>query len=241
MPETEMLYMKDIEANYVRDFESRVLEKGPGYAVLERTAFYPLGGGQPSDTGLLLFQGGQSRVREVQKKGGVRHLLDSDLPPEAGTVRGVIDWEPRYAHMRMHTAQHLLSGIVFDLFSARTVGNQIHADRSRIDFAPAQFTDANIVEIEGKVNDILAQRIPVAIGEEDRAEIEKRVCTERANLDLLPRSVSRLRIVKIGDADLCPCAGTHVRNTGEIGSMRIVRRENKGKDRERLTYTLERV
>jgi misacylated tRNA(Ala) deacylase len=143
--------------------------------------------------------------------------------------------------MRMHTAQHLLSGIVFDLFSARTVGNQIHADHSRIDFAPVQFTDANLADIEMKVNDILAQRIPVTIGEEDRAEIEKRVCTERANLDILPKSVSRLRIVKIGDIDLCPCAGTHVRNTGEIGSMRIVGREHKGKDRERLTYTLERV
>jgi len=240
MPETEMLYMNDIEANYIRDFETRVLERGPGYAVLERTAFYPLGGGQPSDTGLLLFRGGQSRVREVQKRNGMRHLLDSDLPPEAGTVRGVIDWGPRYAHMRMHTAQHLLSGIVFDLFRARTVGNQIHADHSRIDFAPVQFTDANMGEIEKKVNDLLAQHIPVTIGEEDRAQIEKRVCTERANLDLLPRSVSRLRIVKIGDIDLCPCAGTHVRNTGEIGSMRIVKRENKGKDRERLTYTLEK-
>lgn len=239
MPETEMLYMKDIEANYIRDFGARVLESGPGYAVLDRTAFYPLGGGQPSDTGVLLFEGGQVRVREVQKKGGVRHLLDGDLPPGTETVKGVIDWDPRHAHMRMHTAQHILSGIVFDLFSARTVGNQIHADHSRIDFAPVQFTDEDMVEVEKKVNDILAQRIPVTIGEEDRAEIEKRVCTERANLDLLPKSVSRLRIVKIGDIDLCPCAGTHVRNTAEIGLMRIAGREHKGKDRERLTYTLE--
>lgn len=240
MPETEMLYMKDIEANYIREFDARVLEKGPGWAVLDRTAFYPLGGGQPSDTGMLPFQGGRVRVREVLKKGAVRHLIDGDIPPAIESVRGVLDWGPRHAHMRMHTAQHILSGIVFDLFRARTVGNQIHADRSRIDFAPVEFTPEKLAEVENRVNGLMARDVPVTIYEEDRAEIEKRVSTERANLDLLPKSVRRLRIVKIGDADLCPCAGTHVRNTSEIGRMRIMKRENKGKDRERLTYTLEK-
>jgi misacylated tRNA(Ala) deacylase len=240
MPETELLYMKDIEANYIREFDARVLEKGPGWAVLDRTAFYPLGGGQPSDTGTLIFAGGQVRVREVTKKGAVRHLVDEEMPPAAETVRGAIDWAPRHAHMRMHTAQHILSGVVFDLFKARTVGNQIHADHSRIDFAPVVFTDQMVAEVEKTVNGILARDIPVTIGEEDRSEIELRVCTERANLDLLPKSVHRLRIVKIGDIDECPCAGTHVRNTSEIGLMKITRRENKGKDRERITYILEK-
>lgn len=240
MPETEMLYMRNIESNYIREFDARVLEKGPGWAVLDRTAFYPLGGGQPSDTGALVFPGGQVRIREVQKKGAVRHLFDDEMPPAVETVRGEIDWAPRHAHMRMHTAQHILSGIVFDNFSARTVGNQIHADHSRIDFAPVEFTDQSVAEVEKTVNGILAQNIPVTIDEEDRSEIEKRVCTERANLDLLPKSVRRLRIVKIGDIDECPCAGTHVRNTSEIGLMKIIKRENKGKDRERIAYILEK-
>jgi misacylated tRNA(Ala) deacylase len=240
MPETEMLYMRDIEANYIRQFDARVLEKGPGWAVLDRTAFYPLGGGQPSDTGVLAFPGGQVRVREVHKKGGVRHLFDEEMPPAAETVTGIIDWAPRHAHMRMHTAQHILSGIVFDLYNARTVGNQIHADHSRIDFAPVEFTDGRVAEIQQKVNDVLSCNIAVTIGEEERAEIEKRVCAERANLDLLPKSVHRLRIVRIGDIDECPCAGTHVRNTSEIGLMKISHVEHKGKDRERLTYLLEK-
>jgi misacylated tRNA(Ala) deacylase len=240
MPETEMLYMKDIESNYIREFDARVLEKGPGWAVLDKTAFYPVGGGQPSDTGHLSFAGGQVRVREVQKKGAVRHLFDEEMPASVETVKGAIDWAPRHAHMRMHTSQHILSGIVFDMFKARTVGNQIHADHSRIDFSPVEFTDAGVAEVERMVNGILARNIPVSIDEEDRAEIEERVSTERANLDLLPRSIRRPRIVKIGDIDLCPCAGTHVRNTSEIGMMRITKRENKGKDRERLTYSLEK-
>ena len=240
MPETEMLYMRDIEANYIRQFDARVLEKGPGWAVLDRTAFYPLGGGQPSDTGVLTFQGGQVRVREVQKKGAVRHLFDGEMPPTVDNVSGTIDWAPRHVHMRMHTAQHILSGVVFDMFKARTVGNQIHADHSRIDFAPVEFTDERAADVEKTVNGILARNVPVTIGEEDRSEIEKRVCTERANLDLLPKSVHRLRIVRIGDIDECPCAGTHVRNTSEIGMMKIIKRENKGKDRERITYMLEK-
>jgi misacylated tRNA(Ala) deacylase len=189
---------------------------------------------------VLVFAGGQVRVREVQKKGAVRHFFDEEMPTAVNTVHGFIDWAPRHAHMRMHTAQHILSGVVFYRYKARTVGNQIHADHSRIDFAPVEFTDERAAEVERTVNGILARNIPVTIGEEDRSEMEKRVSTERANLDLLPKSVHRLRIVKIGDIDECPCAGTHVRNTSEIGCMKIIKRENKGKDRERIAYILEK-
>jgi misacylated tRNA(Ala) deacylase len=240
MSGTEMLYMRDIEANYIREFDARVMERGPGWVMLDKTAFYPLGGGQPSDTGRLIFESGELRVREVQKRAGVRHLLDGELPPEVGFLRGVLDWAPRYSHMRMHTAQHVLSGVVFDELKARTVGNQIHADHSRIDFSPANFTDQDLKTIEEKVNGILARGVAVAVREEDRSALEKRICAERANLDLLPKSVKRLRIIEIGDFDVCPCAGTHVRNTSEIGRMNIYKRENKGKDTERITYTLDK-
>jgi len=239
MTDTELLYMRDIEGNYIREFDARVMERGPGWVVLDRTAFYPLGGGQPSDTGRLIFESGEVRVRAVEKRAGVRHMLDGDLPPEVGFLRGILDWAPRHAHMRMHTAQHILSGVVFDDFKARTVGNQIHADHSRIDFAPASFTDNDLKNIEMKVNSILAGGAPVTVREEDRSALEKRLCAERANLDLLPRSVRRLRIIEIGGFDTCPCAGTHVRNTAEIGRMNIYKRERKGKDTERITYTLD--
>ena len=235
---TEMLYMKDIESNYIREFEASVVERGFDYVVLDRTAFYPLGGGQPSDTGRLEWPGGQAQVREVTKKEGIRHHLvqDPELVPDR--VHGVVDWEKRYGHMRMHTAQHIVSGVVYDLWKARTVGNQLYHDRSRIDFAPVKFTDEMISELESRTNEILATGAKVEIATEDRSKLEKSVDSQRANLDLLPKSVQELRVVRVPGYDVCPCAGTHVRSLAEIGRIKVVKRENKGKERERITYEL---
>ena len=238
MPETEILYMKDIESNYIKEFDARVIEKGFDYVVLDRTAFYPLGGGQPSDTGWLTWPGGKAEVKEVTKKEGIRHHLvqNPDIVPEQ--VHGVVTWERRYAHMKMHTAQHVVSGVVYDMYKARTVGNQLYHDRSRIDFAPIKFTDEMIAELEKRCNEILSSGAKVEICTADREQLEKDIDAQRANLDLLPKSVRSLRIVTIEKFDVCPCAGTHVRSLGEIGRMKIVKRENKGKDRERITYEL---
>jgi len=235
---TELLYMKDVESNYIREFDASVIERGFDYVVLDRTAFYPLGGGQPSDTGYLEWQGGRAEVKEVTKKEGIRHHLvqNPDIVPDK--VHGVINWERRHAHMKMHTAQHVISGVVYDLYKARTVGNQLYHDRSRIDFAPVKFTDEMVAEVERKCNDILAGGAKVEISTTAREDLEKNIDAQRANLDLLPKSVRDLRIVTIEKFDVCPCAGTHVRSLSEIGKMKIVKRENKGKDRERITYEL---
>lgn len=235
---TELLYMKDIESNYIREFEAAVVERGFDYVVLDRTAFYPLGGGQPSDTGRLEWPGGRADVREVTKKEGVRHHLvqNPELVPDG--VKGVLDWEKRYGHMRMHTAQHIVSGVVYDLWKARTVGNQLYHDRSRIDFAPIKFTDGMISELESNTNQVLATGAKVEIATEDRSELERNVDSQRANLDLLPKSVRELRVVRVPGYDVCPCAGTHVRSLAEIGRIKVVKKENKGKDRERITYEL---
>ncbi|MFH0815892.1 MAG: alanyl-tRNA editing protein [Methanobacteriota archaeon] len=235
---TEILFMRDADANYVREFEATVVSKGENFVVLDRTAFYAVGGGQETDTGSLSWEGGSASVKEVTKKGEVRHRLDGPVPDAGTIVHGEIDWERRHAHMRMHTAQHIISSVVFDIYKARTVGNQIHADRSRVDFAPANFTQDDVQKIEAKCNEIAAKGIGVRIYEEDRTELEKRVDQQRANLDLLPQSIRRLRIVDIDGFDVCPCAGTHVRNTNEIGRFHILEREKKGKGRERLTYEL---
>jgi misacylated tRNA(Ala) deacylase len=138
----------------------------------------------------------------------------------------------------MHTAQHIVSGVVYDLFKARTVGNQLYHDRSRIDFAPVKFTDEMIAEVERKCNEILASNARVEVCTTSRTELEKEVDAQRANLDLLPKSVQELRVVKIENYDTCPCAGTHVRSLSELGKVKITKRENKGKDRERITYEL---
>jgi misacylated tRNA(Ala) deacylase len=235
---TELLYMKDVESNYIREFDASVIERGFDYVVLDKTAFYPLGGGQPSDIGHLEWPGGRAEVKEVTKREGIRHHLAQNPDIVSDKVHGVINWERRHAHMKMHTAQHVISGVVYDLYKARTVGNQLYHDRSRIDFAPVKFTDEMVAEVERKCNDILVGGAKVEICTTAREELEKNIDAQRANLDLLPKSVRDLRIVTIERFDVCPCAGTHVRSLSEIGKMKIVKRENKGKDRERITYEL---
>ena len=228
--------MKDIEGNYIKEFDAKVLKKKDNYVVLDKSAFYPLGGGQPSDTGIIKWSGGESRVAEVQKKGIIKHIISGELPE--GDVHAIIDWDKRYAHMKMHTAQHIISGVVYDLYKARTVGNQIHADHSRVDFYPISLSDENLKKIEEKSNEVIQRNSPVKIYEEERDSLEKRTDPLRSNLDLIPSSIKILRIVEIEGFDVCPCAGTHVRSTGELGTLEILRKENKGKDKERIIYTL---
>ena len=239
--------------NYVRSFDARVQKALEDWVMLDRTAFYAEGGGQPSDVGLLTWDGGEARVRHVSKRGAVKHALEGDLPPAGAPVHGQVDWELRHRHMRMHTSQHILSGVVWRLRAGRTAGNQIHADRSRVDFEPAKFSPEDLRDVEAAVNAILAADVPVRVYEEDRAVLERRLQetggSDRSLLNLVPQSVKRLRIVEVydpdealpewrGTIDVCPCAGTHVARTGEIGQMEILGRETKGAGRERLEYVL---
>ncbi len=226
-----------VELNYIRDFSAHVVERGPDYVVLDRTTFYAEGGGQPFDTGHLEWDGGSTKVLNVVKEGGeVRHHV-REIPP-VDDVRAEVDWDRRHAHMRMHTGQHLLSGLVFRRFGARTTGNQLYVDYSHVDFSPAGFSSEDLKAMEADFNEVVDAEVPITIYEEDREVLESQIAEERAILELIPRSIRRLRVIKIGDRDLCPCGGTHVRNTAEIGHMRILRRRSKGKGVDRVTYEL---
>jgi len=236
---TKILYMGNIEGNYIKEFDATVTKSMEDFISLDQTAFYPLGGGQPSDLGILKWSGKESKIKEVIKKGdGIKHILDGEKPSVGTKVHGILDWNRRYAHMKMHTAQHVISGIVFDDYKARTVGNQIYADYSRIDFHPANFSDKDLKDMENKFNDLIKQNIPVKIYDEERESLEKRVDQYRCNLDLLPKFIKNLRIVEIEGFDICPCAGTHIKNTSELTNMKITKKENKGKDTARIVYTL---
>ena len=164
---TKVLYMEERrgqepDPNYLREFEAAVLERGPDFVVLDQTAFYAEGGGQPWDTGVLRWAGGEAKVIKVTKeKGVIRHFLDR--MPDAAEVHGVVDWDRRYAHMRYHTSQHLLSGIVWSIYGARTVGNQLYADRARVDFQPVSFTPEDLKRIEDECNRAVAEALPVRI------------------------------------------------------------------------------
>ena len=142
--------------------------------------------------------------------------------------------------MRMHTAQHLMSGLAYEMFDGvRTVGNQIHADRSRIDFNPISFDETMLSDLVAAANDRIDQRLEVTDAVMTRDEINAIMPADRTNMDLLPASVSSLRIVQIGDrVDMCPCAGTHVSNIGELGHVEFLGKKSKGKGTQRFSYTL---
>lgn len=234
--------MDSIEACYDKEFEATVEMVKPDWLQLDQTLFYPLGGGQNWDTGLLETEDGtRLQVLEVTKRGPVKHVVGDPGGIEPGTkVRGVIDWDRRYAHMRMHTAQHLVSGVAYELFDgARTVGNQIHTDRSRIDFNPINFTPEMLSDLTAAANDLIRSKKDVEAVTMTRDEINAIMPEDRTNMDLLPKSVTDLRVIRIGDdIDLCPCAGTHVRNTGEIGEVEILSRKSKGSGTQRIEYRL---
>ncbi len=238
---TRVLYMaerrgQDPDPCYAREFDASVIDKGPDFVVLDQTLFYADGGGQPYDTGVLRWSGGESKVLRVMKeKGVIKHYLDR--MPSTDSVHGIVDWERRYKHMRMHTSQHLMSGLVFRIYAARTVGNQIHMDYSRVDFQPANFTPDDLKRIEDECNRVIGTAQAVTIFEEDRSVVQNKI-EDRALLDLIPESVRRLRIIQIGSADYCPCGGTHLRDVSEIGTVRILEKRSKGRETDRIVYDL---
>ena len=142
--------------------------------------------------------------------------------------------------MRMHTAQHLVSGIAYELFNGvRTVGNQIHTTHSRIDFNPISFNEEMLEQLTNETNKMIEQNLEVTDLTLTRNEINSIMPPERTNMDLIPEFIEHLRVVKIGDEiDLCPCAGTHISNIGEIGAISIIGKKSKGKGTQRITYEL---
>lgn len=232
---TRLLYMDNC---YLKEFDAEVVESGENFVILDQTAFYPTGGGQDFDTGFLEFGDTRVDVTDVKKSpNGVVHVITGQIP--VGTkVHGRVDWERRYKHMRMHTSQHLVSHVAMHLFQCSTVGNQIGAEKSRIDFEPAKFTDEDLRDIERESNELIAKKIPVKIYEVDKDEAIHRMNRIRVNPDRRLPDVPRLRIIEIENVDACPCGGTHIANISEIGEVRIVTKENKGKGRTRIEYVL---
>ena len=234
---TEQMHMKSHEGTYLREFQAKVEATFPGIVELDRTAFYPLGGGQPSDKGELKWDDGSIEVNDVRKKNRIRHMVEGELPEVGESVEGTIDWTRRYAHMKMHTAQHVVSAVVDNLHGARTVGNQIGNNKSRIDFDPLQLNDAEISELEAEISNEMKRDHQITITEAEREDLEENPLV-RVNMNLLPPSVKTLRVITIGNLDICPCAGTHVKSTKEIGEVKFKNRENKGKGKQRLAYEL---
>jgi misacylated tRNA(Ala) deacylase len=237
---TERRYLPDEDD--VTEFEATVVDATEESIVLDGTYFYSEGGGQPADHGTLEWDGGSATIVDVRTDHGeIHHKLgdiEGDLPDESDSVTGNIDEQRRDAHRRMHTAQHILSRVVLEEFDASTAGNQIHDDFSRIDFEPADFDDDDLALIEERTNEMIERDLPVTKDERPRETVEENVAEGRSNLSLLPDHVEELRVVEIDDFDMCPCGGTHVDRTGEIGEIEITNRLSKGADVERIEFEL---
>ena len=238
---TKKLYLESIEAAYLEEFTAEVIALEDNKIVLDQTLFYPLGGGQNWDLGTLDGPNGKMNVVEVRGRDTIQHSIEDTFELEIGDeVTGRIDFERRYAHMKMHTAQHLVSGIAYEMFNGvRTVGNQIHTEKSRIDFKPIQFSEDMLLELQSTVNEKIQLGLEVTDSQMTRDEINSIMPQERTNMDLLPSFINDLRVVTIGDRqDLCPCAGTHVRNISEIKGIEFIGKKSKGKGTQRVTYKL---
>ncbi|MGQ9370270.1 alanyl-tRNA editing protein [Azospirillum sp. A39] len=223
---------------YARSCDATVTAVDERGIRLDRTVFYPTGGGQPGDTGVLRHAGGSVRIVDAVKGDGpddVIHVPESGAEPPAvgAAVTAEIDWERRHRHMRMHTALHLLCAVV----PGSVTGGQIAADRSRLDFnVPAASLDKE--SITAALNRLIAADTAVATRWITDDELEAKPDLVRTMSVKPPTGSGRVRLLDIAGVDLQPCGGTHVARTGEIGAVEVVKIENKGKQNRRVVVAL---
>jgi misacylated tRNA(Ala) deacylase len=208
---------------------------------LDRTAFYPGGGGQPADTGVVSAGGRDLSITGMVKRDGVIwHLAGGEEPlPEVGTaVSGEIDWAPRYKLMRTHTALHALCGTIFRDYGSLVTGGNMGIDKARMDFEMEDFNQDRVVEIERRVNDELAAARDVRVRIVPREEAFAIPDLIRTKINLLPEGIEQVRIVEIVGLDLQADGGTHVANTQEVGAIKVIGTRSKGKSNKRLEIVL---
>jgi misacylated tRNA(Ala) deacylase len=208
--------------------------------ILDRTAFYPGGGGQPADKGSLGIGPVGASVVDARREGGsIVHVLDRPIPTTVRDLRGSLDWERRYAHMRYHTALHVLSGVIWRRFGARVTGGQMRTDRARMDFSfPGEWTAGVVDEIERVTNEALAEERPVRVYELEREEALANPDLIRTQVNLVPERVMTIRIVEVEGLDTQADGGTHVANTREVGRMEITGHKSKGRQNKRIEFVL---
>lgn len=227
------------EDAYTPTCEATVTDADASGITLDRTVFYPMGGGQPGDTGRLVWDGGCTPIADTRKgeaPGSVLHIPaeDAELPPAGARVTAEIDWERRYRLMRMHTALHLLCSLV----PGAVTGGQVGETKSRLDFN----IDGDQVDKEAldrALNDLVAGDHPVRARWIADSELESQPDLVRTMSVQPPRDGATVRLIEIAGIDLQPCGGTHVARTGEIGRLRVGKVESKGKQNRRINLHLD--
>jgi len=224
---------------YARACEATVVASSEEGVVLDRTVFYARGGGQPGDTGVLRWQGGEVHVRDTVKQAGeVLHALEGPGPDVGSAVTAEIDWDRRFTLMRTHTALHSLSGIVFRDYGAKVTGGNMEPGVARMDFELDSISVEFGREVEEKLNAALAEDHPVHVSLLARAEALADPDLIRTKVNLIPEHVDPIRVIDIEGLDKQADGGTHVRSTAEVGRVRVVKTESKGKANKRMRIEL---
>ena len=233
MSDSHPLYLDD---SYMTEFKAEVVRTGPRFVVLDRTAFYPEGGGQPSDTGKLHSDEGELRVVKAMKRGSqIFQYLDGDLKV-GSEVRGVIDWNQRFWNMRRHSGEHLLTG----LLEARGSGPKVFSSLTQLDFKPSSLDEEVLNEVVEVFNGIIESNIPVRIYSVNREELDVGDDERKMSfLEKIPGNIQTLRMVEMGDHAVTFCMGTHVKTTGDIGKIKTISLEHKKKRRKIVYFELE--
>ena len=234
---TEALYHTDA---YLKEFDAVVVALDGSKLALDRTAFYPGGGGQPNDVGMLTANGETWNVLKVSKLGAdVWHELDREAPPIGVPVHGVIDWDRRYKLMRTHTAMHILCGVIFRDYGASVTGGNMEPLKGRMDFEFETMRQEFVKQIEEKINIEVANARPTRIRILPREEAFQIPDLIRTKINLLPEGIAEVRTVEIVGLDLQADGGTHVANTSEVGRIRVVDYKSKGKINKRIEVALD--
>ena len=224
----ELLYLRDA---YLNSFDARVIDVRESAVALDRTAMYPTGGGQPNDIGQM----DGVPVIDVKKEGSVVwHTLDGALPALGDTVNVTIDWQRRHALMRTHTALHVLCGVIWNEWRVPVTGGNMEPLSARMDFEFDPLPEGFATTVEHLVNTALAADYPIAVSflARDAAIVDQDLI--RTKVNLIPTHVSEIRIVDIVGLDKQADGGTHVRSTAEVGRIKVIKTENKGKGNKRI-------
>jgi misacylated tRNA(Ala) deacylase len=229
---TELLYLHDA---YLRDFTATVVEVDGNGVRLDRTAFYPTGGGQPHDTGTLTGPDGEARVIEVTKQGAdAWHTVEGPIPAVGAAVTGTVDWERRHGLMRTHSALHILCGVIWNEWGTAVTGGNMTPLAARMDFEFDPLPEGFGARVEELVNAEIAADRPIEVGflPRDTAVADEDLI--RTKVNMIPESVTEIRVVDIVGLDKQADGGTHVASTAEVGGVRVVKTESKGKANKRI-------
>ncbi|MCH8908139.1 MAG: alanyl-tRNA editing protein [Candidatus Heimdallarchaeota archaeon] len=232
---TQYLYITDA---YLKEINAKVLSVHEEGVILDQTIFYPQGGGQPSDRGYLEKDGQRFNLTGLKKDSeNLYHQIEGDLSP-GDEVKAVVDWDYRYKLMKHHTALHVLSAVVFRKYKAKVTGGTIYENKARLDFDLQEFNREIAQQVVDELNEELVKDHQIEIGFLRREEADKNPDLIRTKVNLLPKSISEIRTVKIGDVDFQADGGLHVKSTKEIGKVQLGKVENKGKGRKRITISV---